>query len=117
MDTRGAVMVAGVFQACFMVGMLYYVCGVGETVVLREQIQDAADSGAFASAAVQARGLNQIGLFNVLMSAALAVIAAVQTIIDLCTLGLTIARACAAIPATAPVWIGISQSLIPVSAR
>ena len=94
-DRKGAMMVMGCFQSVFMIGALYYVAGVGEAVVVRERIQDAVDSGTFAAAAVEARGMNSVATTNVMMSAGLAVVAALQTIVDLATLGITVAAACA----------------------
>ena len=43
-NENGAMMIIGVFMATFVVAMLYYVAGIGETIVYRERMQDAADS-------------------------------------------------------------------------
>jgi hypothetical protein len=72
-DNGGAIMVMGVFMAALMIGFIYYVKGIGDAIGFRERMQDAADSGAFASAAVHARGMNLIALINISMVAVLAV--------------------------------------------
>ncbi|HJL46152.1 MAG TPA: pilus assembly protein TadG-related protein, partial [Polyangiaceae bacterium LLY-WYZ-15_(1-7)] len=49
-DDEGAMMLLGVFMTTLVVAMLYYIAGVGETIVYRERMQDAADAGAMAGA-------------------------------------------------------------------
>ncbi len=66
-DERGATMVMGVFMAAMLVGMIYYVWGIGGMVVHRERLQDAADTAVFGAAVVNARGMNLIALMNVIM--------------------------------------------------
>jgi hypothetical protein len=63
-DRRGAVMILGVFMAVLMVGFVYFVKGIGDAIVYRERMQDAADAAAFAAAAVHARGMNLVVLVN-----------------------------------------------------
>jgi len=60
-------MVMGVFMAAMLVGMIYYVWGIGGTVVHRERLQDAADTAVFGAAVIEARGMNLIALMNVIM--------------------------------------------------
>jgi hypothetical protein len=79
-DQRGAIMVMGVFMAALMIGFIYYVKGIGEAIVFRERMQDAADSGAFAAATVHARGMNLIALINISMVAVMAVVTAIRLI-------------------------------------
>ena len=45
-DQSGAIMVMGVFMAVLLVGFMYYVIGVGETIFYRERMGDAVDAGA-----------------------------------------------------------------------
>lgn len=68
-DESGATMVMGIFMAAMLVGMIYYVWGIGGTVIHRERLQDAADTAAFGAAVVEARGMNLIALLNVIMLA------------------------------------------------
>ena len=86
-DKRGAIMVMGVFMAALMVGFIYYVKGIGEAIVFRERMQDAADSGAFAAAAVHARGMNLIALINITMVSVLAVVTAFRMLSIIAALG------------------------------
>lgn len=67
-DDSGATMVMGVFMAMMVVGMIYYVWGLGGTIIHRERMQDGADAAAFGASVFQARGMNIIAMLNVLMS-------------------------------------------------
>lgn len=86
-------MVIGIFMAMLVVGMLYFVWGIGETIVYRQMMQDAADSAAFGGAVIDARGMNLIALLNVVMAAC----ASVETIIDAMVSGLIVAAAVATV--------------------
>lgn len=68
-DESGATMVMGIFMAAMLVGMIYYVWGIGGMVIHRERLQDAVDTAAFGAAVVEARGMNLISLINVIMLA------------------------------------------------
>ena len=61
--------VMGIPMAMLMIGFLYFVIGLGEQIVMRERLQDAADSGAFSAAIMHARGMNMIVLVNQVMAA------------------------------------------------
>ncbi|RLB56400.1 MAG: hypothetical protein DRJ42_03550 [Deltaproteobacteria bacterium] len=89
----GATMVIGIFMAVLLVGVLYYLWGIGEAIVYRQVMQDAADSAAFGGAVINARGMNLIALLNVIIAAA----AAVETIINAIVSGLILAAAIATI--------------------
>lgn len=67
-DDSGATMVMGVFMAMMVVGMIYYVWGLGGTIIFRERMQDGADAAAFGASVFEARGMNIIAMLNVLMS-------------------------------------------------
>lgn len=66
-DQRGAIMLTGLFMACFLIGSLWFVMGIGDTLVFRNKMQEAADSAAFTSAALHAKGMNFIALCNLVM--------------------------------------------------
>lgn len=72
-DQRGAIMVMGVFMALVMAGLLYYLVGLAEAMVMKERMQDAADSSAFAAAIINARGMNILVLINFLMASIIAI--------------------------------------------
>lgn len=73
-------MVMGVFVAALLVGMVYYVWGIGDAVMHRERMQDASDTAAFSAAVIHARGMNMLALLNMIM-AALAMVAATMATI------------------------------------
>lgn len=73
-------MLIGVFMAVFLAGALYYTIGMGDALLHRERMQDAADAAAFSAAIVHARGMNVIVLINIVMAALLAVIVALKLI-------------------------------------
>lgn len=75
-DKRGAILVAAVFMAVFLVGCLWYLVGIGDAAIYREKMQDGSDAVAFASAVYHARGMNIIAMLNLIMAAALAVLIA-----------------------------------------
>lgn len=79
-DQRGATMVMGVFIAVLLVGMIYYVWGIGDTIMHRERMQDAADTASFGAAVIHARGMNMLALINMVM-AALAMVSATMAVI------------------------------------
>jgi len=80
LDQGGATMVMGVFMAVLLVGMIYYVWGVGDAVMHRERMQDASDTAAFSAAVMHARGMNLLALLNMVMAALAIVEATMATI-------------------------------------
>lgn len=79
-DQRGATMVMGVFIAVLLVGMIYYVWGIGDAIMNRERMQDASDTAAFSAAVIHARGMNMLALINMVMAALTMVAATLATI-------------------------------------
>lgn len=73
-DRRGAILIAAVFMATFLVGCLWYVMGVGDAILYRQRMQDGADAVAYAGAVYHARGMNIIAMLNLVMAAILAVL-------------------------------------------
>jgi hypothetical protein len=80
LDQRGATMVMGVFIAVLLVGMIYYVWGIGDAIMHRERMQDASDTAAFSAAVIHARGMNMLALINMIMAALAMVSATMSTI-------------------------------------
>ncbi len=91
-DTSGAVMVIGVFMAMLVTGFLYYIVGIGNTIIYRERMQDAADAIAFAGAVIHARGMNLVALINIV----LALLMTIYLVLRLVMTGLFIAAGIAA---------------------
>lgn len=66
-DNRGAVMLIGLFMACFLVGSMWFMKGIGDAIVFKDRMQEGADHVVFSSAAVHARGMNLIAVINLVM--------------------------------------------------
>ncbi len=77
-DDRGAIMVMGIFMCSCLVGALWYLAGIGDAILYRERMQEAADAIAFSDAALHARGMNLIVMVNLIMAAILSVRVAVR---------------------------------------
>ncbi|HJL00364.1 MAG TPA: hypothetical protein RMH85_12750 [Polyangiaceae bacterium LLY-WYZ-15_(1-7)] len=77
-DDEGAMMLLGVFMTTLVVAMLYYIAGVGETIVYRERMQDAADAGAMAGALIYARAMNIVVLMNLIIASVFAIAVALR---------------------------------------
>jgi hypothetical protein len=106
-DERGAIMLVALAFAVFGVAMLYYAIGIGETVLQREHMQDAADGAALTAAVVHARSMNFIVLLNIIMAALIAILVAFKLAETLALIGIIVAAALA--------WFtgGASLSAIP----
>ena len=100
-DDAGAILVIGVFAAVFLVSVLFYVVGIGEAVLRRERLGDAADAVSMAAAVVHARSMNLIVLLNQVMAALLAVLVALRLVEMLATLAIVILLAAAFVGGTA----------------
>lgn len=79
-DERGAILVLGIFMAACMVGMLWYLAGLGTTVLYRERLQEAADAVGFSAAVLHARGMNLLVLINLIMACVLGVRVAMKVV-------------------------------------
>ncbi len=66
-DTRGAVMVMGLFMATFLIGSMWFMKGIGDAVVFKDRMQEAADHAVFTGAVVHARGMNVVAALNLIM--------------------------------------------------
>ncbi len=67
---------AGVFVSAFLVGALYMLIGASTAMQHGERMQDAADSAAFSTAQMHAKGMNLIALNNMVKVGALATLVA-----------------------------------------
>lgn len=72
-DQRGAIMVMGIFMCTCIVGVLWYLAGIGDAIVYRERMQEASDSVAFSAAVIHARGMNLIVMMNLVMALILSI--------------------------------------------
>lgn len=73
-------MAIGAFMAVFLVGLLYHLLGIGESIVYQERLQDAADTGAFAAATRYARAMNLVSLVNAGMMVLMASLEALNLV-------------------------------------
>ena len=107
-------MVMGVFMATLLVGMIYYVWGVGDAVMFRERMQDASDTAAFSAAVIHARGMNMLALLNMIMAALAIVAATMATIASM--IGYAFAAASFVCAFCGP-WCGACCSACPYAVR
>ncbi len=80
-DDRGAVMIMGLFMGLSLIGSLWYIIGIGDAVVFRDRMQEAADAVAYSSATVHARGMNMIAAINLIIFA-LTALYMIMAVID-----------------------------------
>lgn len=66
-DTRGAMMVSGLFIALFLVGCVAYLAGMARAIVHRDAMQEVADHAAFSSASMHALSMNFVAALNLVM--------------------------------------------------
>lgn len=71
-DERGAILVPAIVMGAVLVGAMFFVAAVGDAVVFRSQLQDAADVTAFMSAKWHAGGMNIVAVLNILMALVLS---------------------------------------------
>lgn len=60
-------MLAGTFMSVFLVGTLYYLLAMADSILLQERLQDAADVSAFEASVGMARAMNFVALINTTM--------------------------------------------------
>lgn len=72
-DDRGAVLLTGLCMSCFLIGSLWFLMGIGDAIVFRDSMQEAADHGAFTSAVIHARGMNFIAACNLVLLGMIAI--------------------------------------------
>ena len=102
--------------AVFGVAMLYYAIGIGQTVLRREHMQDAADGAALTAAVVHARSMNFVVLLNIIMAALIAVLVALKLVEGLVDYGLSTSRAAAFKEPEPKEIVGYSPAGAPLSA-
>lgn len=92
-DRRGVVLVVAIPMALILVGCIWLLAGMTETVSFRESLEDAADATAFQSAVLHARGMNAVAALNIVMMLLVAVLAALRSLDSLAALALAAAGA------------------------
>lgn len=99
---QGSMMLMALFMALLMVGTLYYILGIGDAVLYRRVMQDAADSGAYAASVVAAKGMNLHVLLNVVMAVTAGVLLVIRSVEVLLEIILGVLHALAASIILAP---------------
>ncbi len=66
-------MLMGLCMACFLIGSLWFLIGIGDAIVFRDTMQEATDHATFTSAALHAKGMNFISACNLFILALIAV--------------------------------------------
>jgi hypothetical protein len=79
-NQQGAIVLLGLFIAIALVGLLFYLVGIGQAVFQRERMQDAADAVALATAIGHARGMNLLVFINLVMAALVAIVLALKVV-------------------------------------
>ncbi len=97
-DERGAIMVMGVAAGLFLIGALWFLMGIADTLVWRDKMQEAVDAAAFSSATVHARGMNFIAALNLVMLA----LVTIHMVLGLVADGLTVVGVACLVPPLTP---------------
>ena len=104
-DSSGQILVFLVFAAVLLVGFVVVMVAAGQRVLGRQELQDAADAGAFGAAVVRARAMNLLALTNLLQAAFLAVVVALTLVADvLAIVAGALSGICASSWLTGQVW-------------
>ena len=98
-DKRGAIMLIGLCMSCFLIGSLWFLIGIGDAIVFRDNMQEATDHATFTSAVLHAKGMNFISACNLILLALITVHILLGIVHDV-----TLA-ACIIAFWTCPVWI------------
>jgi hypothetical protein len=112
-DARGAVLPLALFLALVLVGLLYYVLGVGDAILHRRVMQDGADAGAFAASVIAAKGMNLHALLNVVMAVTAGILLVIRSVEVLLEIVLAILEALAASVVLAPKALPLIAALTP----
>ena len=104
-DERGAIIVIAVFMSVFLVGGIWYLIGIGDAIVYRENVQTGADATVFTSAVYHARGMNIIAMVNIVIGAVLALTAAAAYLAHIAALIVSVATTMCELSQKPPVQV------------
>lgn len=113
-DTRGSMMLMSLFMSLFAIGALYFVLGVGDAVIYRRIMQDAADAGAHAASVMSAKGMNLHVLLNIVMAVTAGILLVIRSVEVLLEIVLAVLQALAATVVFAPKAVPLIGVLAPV---
>lgn len=120
-DQRGAIMLMGLAMSCFLIGGLWFLIGIGDSIVFRDSMQEAADHAAFTSAVLHAKGMNFISACNLILLALIAIHIVMGLIHDIllaiCIIGALFSAGTACIPWTRwrPIYTGYGKGFKQVA--
>ncbi len=115
-DQRGAIMLMGLCMSCFLIGGLWFLIGMGDTIVFRDQMQEATDHAAFMSAVLHAKGMNFISACNLILLAIIAIHILMGLIHDiLLAICITTLFGCIAYARYRPFYTGYFKIMTPVA--
>jgi hypothetical protein len=97
-------------MGALLTGALFYVAAVGDAIIFRTQLQDAADTTAFTSAVWHAKGMNIVAVINILMSLLLCVIVIFHVLEVICLV-------VALIPGVGSIAMGVFRSLVNIEEK
>lgn len=99
-----------IVMGALLTGALFYVAAVGDAIIFRTQLQDAADTTAFTSAVWHAKGMNIIAVINILMSLLLCVIVLFHVLEVICLV-------VALIPGVGGIAMGVFRTLVNIEEK
>ncbi len=88
-------MLISLFMALFGIGALYFIVGVGDAVIYRRIMQDAADAGAQSASVTAAKGMNLHVLLNIVMAVTAGILLVIRSVEVLLEIVLAILHALA----------------------
>jgi hypothetical protein len=97
--------VPAIVMGALLTGALFYVAAVGDAIIFRTQLQDAADTTAFTSAVWHAKGMNIVAVINILMSLLLCIIVLFHVLEVICLV-------IALIPGVGSIAMGVFRTLV-----
>ena len=115
-DQRGAIMLMGLCMSCFLIGGLWFLIGIGDTIVFRDQMQEATDHAAFMSAVLHAKGMNFISACNLILLAIIAIHILMGIIHDiLLAICITTVLGCIPYVRYRPLYTGYFKIMTPIA--
>lgn len=120
-DQRGAIMLMGLCMSCFLIGGLWFLIGIGDTIVFRDNMQEATDHAAFTSAVLHAKGMNFISACNLILLALIAIHILMGIIHDIllaiCIVGALFSLGTSCVPWSdfRPLYTGYFKIMTPVA--
>lgn len=114
--TEGAMMLMALFIGLFLIGVLYYIVGVGDALLYRRVMQDGADAGVFAASVLAAKGMNLHVLLNVVMAVTAGILLVIRSVEVLLEIVLAVLTGLASSVVLAPKALPLIAAITPAEA-